>query len=319
MQARAVSLSSFFEHVSQAQSSFLSLYVFVGEQYPSLFVARVLALLKHHYVLAAHQLDITARTDAEIKSMLSMSFLGQRSSFYVGNLSVLSSKERLYWRSYLEQYEGPHTVICFDTACLDIQRTDAMHVQLPTHISRTDFKQIGSLFGCKGVLFDRFADALYERCAEVGLDTAAILFEYAQLVGKGTDQFFDEWLFNIVSLETSLFRLSQHFFAKDARLFFAQWEQVKNHYPAQFFVSYWSEQLWTGHLFTLLAKEGKITEARKIGYRLPFSFIQRQWHRYQHGELKKAHDALIALDSGIKLGAPDAVIDLFYSSFFQNM
>jgi hypothetical protein len=210
-------------------------------------------------------------------------------------------------------------VICFDAAPLDTPRHDAMHIELPLHISRTEFKQVGGLFGCKGPNFERFADLLYERCAEVKLDTAALLFEYANLIGKGAEQFFDEWLFNIVSLETSLFRLSQHFFAKDARLFFAQWEQVRNHYPVHFFVSYWSEQLWAGHLFTLLAKQGKITEARKIGYRLPFSFIQRQWHRYQNGELKKAHEALIALDSGIKLGAPEAIIDLFYSSFFQGL
>jgi hypothetical protein len=118
--------------------------------------------------------------------------------------------------------------------------------------------------------------------------------------------------------ELSLFTLSQYFFARDGMRFFKQWSILKDQYAAPFWISFWSEQLWRASSFIELSEQHNFAEAKRISFKLPFSFIQRDWKNVTVQELKRAHDVLYHCDCAIKNGGDPNVLELFYTDYLQR-
>ena len=59
-------------------------------------------------------------------------------------------------------------------------------------------------------------------------------------------------------------------------------------------------------------------DAKRISYRLPFSFINGGWKKINSEELKNAHHFIYNLDYNIKNGAGTYGLELLYSKFFQG-
>lgn len=161
-------------------------------------------------------------------------------------------------------------------------------------------------------------DALYARTPNLSVDQIYLFMRYAALMGKNQREFIDQWLGLLVSSEKSLFTLSQHFFAQESKKFFALWGTISADYPPAFWVVFWSEQLFRASCYVQLMQQRKIAEAKRISFRLPFSFMQRDWRLYKPHMLRDAHAVIYAIDFNIKNGASDAALDLFYSQFFQR-
>ena len=100
----------------------------------------------------------------------------------------------------------------------------------------------------------------------------------------------------IVAPDYSLFMLSTFFFGKKKKSFFALWLGVKDLYPEAFWTSYWSEQIFRAYGYSQYAKRQDFTKAKKIGYRLPFSFIQKDWRSVEQSALVKAHQSIYSAD-----------------------
>ena len=105
---------------------------------------------------------------------------------------------------------------------------------------------------------------------------------YAKVLGANTDYFISAWLEKIITPERSLFTLSTYFFAKKAQLFFAEWKNIFGQYSEQFWIAFWSEQLWRAHHYVDYSKAKQFALAKKIGYRLPFTFMQRIGNNSNH-------------------------------------
>ena len=58
-------------------------------------------------------------------------------------------------------------------------------------------------------------------------------------------------------------------------------------------------------------------DAKQISFRLPFTFVQKDWRSYSIRELKNAHQFIYTLDYDFKHGSTMA-FDLFFSKFFSN-
>ena len=71
-------------------------------------------------------------------------------------------------------------------------------------------------------------------------------------------------------------------------------------------------------MYADLMKQKKQAEAKKAQYKLPFSFINRDWHMYSLDELRNAHDCLTKIDFQLKNGASDIGLEYFYTQFFDN-
>ncbi len=291
------------------------------QQYPLLFFSALLRQIKKRHDMPIEIIDLSVQDIASVKGRLETSFLGQRVFCWLRNISDVSVKVRKELFSYLATYTGPNNVAFFayhaDVSRLELQWLDVL---IPEAIDRNQFVILATkMYGMPEVYARQCAPLLVNPQASMQVDDACLLTQYAMLIGgKNITHFTTEWLDRLIKPKSSLFILSKHFFAKDARSFFPVWLHISKQYPMQFWIAFWSEQLWSAAAYVSLMRRNDRIEAKKVANRLPVTFLQKNWSDYSVRELKKAHDCIYAIDYAIKNGSSEFGLDLFYSQFFQN-
>ena len=141
---------------------------------------------------------------------------------------------------------------------------------------------------------------------------------YQSVIGRKSEAFFAQWLSKIITPNKSLFSLSQYLFARQSQAFLQQWKALKDDFPDEFWIAYWSEQLWQAALFVMRAKAQGYDAAKRGAFRLPFSFINKDWQKHNEQSLVAAHDALYKLDYNLKNSAGGHGLELWYAIFFAS-
>jgi hypothetical protein len=291
------------------------------QHYPLLFFSVLLQQIKKRHDLPVEMIDLSVQDVALVKGRLETSFLGQTIFCWLRNISDVPVKVRKELLSYLATYTGPNKVAFFayhgDVPRVELRWLDML---IPEAIDRNQFVTLATqMYGMQELYARQCAPLLVNPQATMQLDDACLLTQYAMLVGsKNVSHFTAEWLDQLIKPKSSLFILSKHFFAKDARSFFPVWLQISKQYPMQFWIAFWSEQLWSAAAYVNLMRKNDRIEAKKVSNRLPVTFLQKNWRDYSMRELKKAHDCIYALDHALKNGGSEFGLDLFYSQFFQN-
>ena len=294
-------------------SSKPSLCFAIKGAYPRLFFSHIIQHAKA--VIPIEHLNMYTRSKNEIKAQLETSFLGMQRSYWLGSLDELSKKDQSYWLSYIRMYQGPNRVL-YTISAIDAQKND---IAVPESVNKSFFVQLFQFFVREKTLLDtRRIDELFARTDSMELDTACLLLHYIQVLGAKSKLFFDQWLDQLVVPKTSLFHLSQHFFSKQRTFFFREWHAIKDTYHEQFWISYWSDQIWRAHFYCDLMKRGNIAEAKKMGFRLPFRFLQRDYKQCNMQELYTAHQALYELDYALKNGGDPIGLDIFFFRYFAD-
>ncbi len=252
-------------------------------------------------------------SEQDLKALLSMSFLGDSQWYVLKDFSELTAVVQKKYYSYLTSYTGPHHVVCIVDETFEIK--DSLQcIDISGELSRSLFSRL-CLFIHPGASHNpHFVNTLFEYCKSISLDVAFMFVHYAQFLGRNQDLFFKTWLQRIIEPESSLFTLSQHFFAKDVTRFLGLWSKMMKLYPDEFWVSYWSEQLWQAAIFLQMADKRDLS-LKKFVNRLPFSFMQKDWRLYSLDELKQAHSFLYDTDFQLKNGAGSGGVDLFCLKF----
>ncbi len=289
---------------------------FKGQEYSLLFFSLLMQKMHTVHDIQVQTLSVQEAELSSIKSQLSMSFLGINQMFWLGNLADLDEKKKRAWLAYISTYTGPHMLVFFlDEA----DGTKIDFVDLPPVMNETLYQALQLFFkpdlAGKSKQFNKKLFADYDK---MSLDTTCMILEYQTVVGTGTQEFIDEWLPKIVASDKSLFTLSQYFFSKSSTSFMKLWHDVRAEYPDVFWVTFWSEQIWRAYYVAKLYQEKKIVDAKKISYRLPFSFLQRDWRKSTLTELRNAHDYVYNLDYALKNGSGENGLDLFFTKFFSK-
>lgn len=290
----------------------------VEEEYPLLFFS---SFLRKHDTAQIFYLDVAKRTVQEVKAQLETSFLGLQRTYWLGALHQLPKKKAQDWLVYLHGYQGPNCIVFAISDDLMTPYKKKMGsiegVVIPVRITHPMFVQLFTLLVREPRPMDkRYIEQLYMRADKIDLDVACVLMHYIQVLGSKAQEFFAEWLDLLVVPETSLFKLSQYFFAQQKTTFFKVWHTIKDEYPEQFLISFWSEQLWRAFFYCQAMSRRNIADAKKIGYRLPFSFLQKDYRLYKIDQLRQAHQCLYDLDYSLKNGGDPIGLDLFFSRFF---
>lgn len=290
--------------------------VFQSSSYPLLFFALLRTLWLKKNSIKTDPVDFTADNN-NLKALFATSFLGDSSTYWLGNLTALESSELSTWCNYLQQYTGPHNLIVF---CEDSQKfitTDWLTLHaIPATISLQQYTELAQLINLTPNA--TFAQHIFSRYPTITLDQACLLLQYQQVTGKSSGQFFKDWLELLIPEKRSLFSLSQAFFAKQPKAFFQLLLKINTDYPIEFWVAYWSEQLWQAIIFIGYAQAGNILEGKKHVTRLPFSFTQKDWRLSTIQELTNAHEFLMHLDYLVKNGGADYGLEIFYAKFLSN-
>lgn len=290
------------------------------KEYPLLFFTQFLAWTKRIKSIVL-VLDLE-RDDADdrLRAQLQTSFLGECGFYWLGNLSNLSEKRFKLWVPFIQQYSGPHCLAFYvhEDAKLTLA-ADVPSVVVPNKVMWPSFELLlglesdlpkGTIAACRR-LCGAYPEAL-------PLDSMYVLLRYAILLGERQQEFTQQWLDQIMVNEQSLFTLSQYFFARNPASFFTYWRKIGGEYPEVFWVAYWSDQVWRAFLYSSLMRERRAVEAKKLGFRLPFSFLNTDWRAWTPEDLKKAHEQLYSLDYSLKNGGSSSGIDLFYSLFLTK-
>lgn len=310
-------LNEFFAH--SEQKDFLHSIRIINIIWPSkpaiLFLQAFLNRLK---VIKQQQLvmcDMQEQSSAAIQSQLAMSFLGT-SCIYSIDLCGESTKLDVTLRSYLDSYTGTHLIIVGTSQDHALrERADVAHLFVEEVLDQANYCVLYKFLHDGEISDKRFVQELFRRSPKISLDMALIMMHYQLFVGKNIQHFFSTWFDRIVEQKQSLFILSQHLFARDAQRFYLAWQYVAQEYPSEFWIAFWSEQIWQAIIFITIAKQEGVLAAKKSVSRLPFSFMQKDWNRHTLEQLTLAHDRLYQIDYANKNGAITEALDIWYAKF----
>jgi hypothetical protein len=289
------------------------------DNYPLLFFSLLFSWLRKEQSLRIVSIDVEHQKESLMQAQLETSFLGSSLFYWLGNFSKYSKKMQNQWIAYLQKYQGPHTVAFFLTKETSVSFSDyASIVTIPSIISYEEMLQLQQLFFISSEASRQFIEQVTKKRQKISLDLFCLFLNYGLLSGKSSEGFFSDWIDHLLPLQPSLFELSQYFFAKNRQQFFLKWVQIHNDYNAQFWVTFWSEQLWRAALWTNLSRNKSFNEAKKIQFKLPFSFLRYDWKKYYFAELQSAHQFITSADYHLKNNSSVYVFDLFFSKFFLN-
>lgn len=263
-------------------------------------------------------MDTETHSFHDIKAQLETSFLGNRMLYWVKNIHTLDAATRKAWLSYVQTYEGPHTLLYWSSDHKIVAKEEVLVIELPDYCSLALYIALYRSFypslGCDTT----FVTHLFEQSSTMTLDEACLVMGYQSVIGKKHDTFFAQWLSKLIIPEKSLFLLSQYLFARQSKLFLQHWKSLKADFPDEFWVAYWSEQMWQAALFIMRARKDGYDVARKAAYKLPFSFMNKDWQKYTQESLIQAHQFLWKLDHRLKNSAGTCGLELWYSLFLHN-
>lgn len=287
---------------------------FTGPVYPSLFFFHLKKAVTIKYSLQVVDLE---QPFSAIQTQCSMSFLGQHNTLWLGNVSSLSPKQQQKLLNFCASYNGPHTLWLFCTEPEKYPDANWQIFNLPETVSFDEYKalcvawysQLSTRVDALAPVFDRYT---------VDLLFASVLLQYHLVLGRQTDAFIQDWCSKLVKPEHSLFTLSAHFFGKKATPFFRLWKSMGPNYPATFWASYWSEQLFRASCVTQLLQDGNYAHAKKLSYRLPFSFMQREYKRTDCAQLEQAHQFMYEYDVHIKNSGTVEFLEVMFSAYFTG-
>ncbi len=262
-------------------------------------------------------LDVSKDSLGHISAHIETSFLGNECMYWLRGFQEIDKKSREQLYEYLSTYHGPHRLIIFDTeANLSKFFSKQLVVKIPSTITR----EIVLLLIRTVIQDERSAHSLQLLCQsyqKVSLDQACMMHMYSAVLSKHEDA--AKHLEQILEPEQSLFMVSQYFFAKQSTQFFGCWERIEKTYPATFWTVFWSEQLWRAYHVRYFLDFGQPQHAKSMGFRLPFTYLQRDWKKTTRSELRTAHQWIYQLDLNLKNSHEiEAGFILFYTKFFLN-
>ena len=327
------------------QNSAVHWFVYKDEEHcPSSFFVQVRRMAEVHGDLSVQPLRVEQGLSAAY-GQLQTSFLG---SFWRYSLSSssLDARETRELLSYAEQYQGPHKLMLFITSEQAQTLKNQTIIQLDEPVDEAVCLKLASFLGyVLSLSAQRMIRRIFKENPRISLASALMIIEYTLLAGAllagsssadiqdalnsfdperirqnaAHDVLVEEALFEqikgMLKSESSLFTLSQLFFAKQPEAFYRYLAAIESIYPEQFWISFWSEQLYRAFFYVTYMKKGNQSEAQKIGARLPFSFLQRDWRKHEPADLAQAHAFLYELDSALKNSRGELGFDRFYHTF----
>ena len=306
----------------QNASSYLSLnsknykrvICFCGAQYPLIFFT-----FFSRYIINLERINLSFTPFDQLIALLETQFLGQDKIYFLGDISILDKRTKEQLFTYLAAYQGPHMILLFNN---EEKHTVYSFFEIVIVSQSISYQAMTQLIF---FLPDNWQKSLIPMVKKIvkskqhfNLEQAILILYYSSVVGRTLDQFFTAWFPLIYIQDSSLFSLCQYFFSRNSKQFFILWHQLAPSFPETFWITYFSEQTWRAYYYIQLQEQGHILEAKKISYRLPFSFIQKDWRHVNCNELLAAHHFLYTADRSIKTSTGHGYIDLFLAKFLSK-
>jgi hypothetical protein len=313
-------LSKYIKDASNLlEQSDSSVVIFQGAIYSHLFFMNMFDRIKTESTTDFKTIDIQSG-DFAFKSQLSTSFLGMHCIYWLGDTSGLKAKQKDDLMQYLAGYNGPHKVIVFVDAKIEIAQSK--HLTVVSMKDKYFFDDAKSLWVTTNLQEVQknvaFFNQIYKIKNSFTLDELCLLKNYQDLITAESQEFYESWVTRLVVPDTSLFTLSQLLFEKKEEAFFKLWLQVKSLYADMFWIAFWSDQFYRSYFFIAFTQEENFAAVKQVSFGLSFSFMKQSYKQYKLDELQNFHEALYAVDSSLKNGGSSYQIDQLYIEFFSG-
>jgi hypothetical protein len=312
-------LSQFIKQsVQHFDNPSLFVFVFKGSVYPHIFFSHLFDLLAEKLSYEQKFLDLQ---ESSWKAQLSTSFLGMSCIYWLSDLTVLKPKQKEELLLFLQEYQGPHKIILFGDAKTEVScKKNGMMIVCPDKIFYDDAKHFLSAKDLSQASQQAvFLQKIYKVKTYFSLDELYSVQEYASLVPEDASEFYDRWMSRLVVPETSLFQLSQLLFEKNEEKFFALWLLMKDLYTPMFWVSFWSDQMYKAYFYIEFFSNNNSARTKAMSFGLPFSFIKYGYKNYKLDEIQKFHQALFKVDTVLKQGSNEYILDAVLAQFFSTV
>jgi hypothetical protein len=298
-------------------------FCFIGNEYPITFFGTLFDTLSKKSILPSpyQRLFLESTEKRLLHATLSQSMLGSTSFYWLGNVS--EEKETKGTQETINMfmaYKGPHTLAFFlssESKFLPKKSDDLIRMD-----SMIDYSSFQALMLFVGASLDAkkqsFAKSLFAANTSISLDLCCMLLNYLDLISSKYLDDYTPYLTSLVGSLPSLSLLSELFFAKNTQRFFQVWAQVSKEYPDVFWIVFWSEQLWKACHVTRYLHEKDFVQAKRMSFRLPYTFINRDWQKSSTKELACAYEFLYHMDYALKNGSTFCGLDLFYMNYFMG-
>lgn len=299
------------------------IYCFRSKQYPVMFFATLFQSLISKNLLEQkpQMLQASIVENSTILHTLSSSFLGNTTFYNLGEIGIKSDKKTSELLKFLASYEGPNKILFFlssEASNFDPKTKLCKVIYLDDEIDFKTFTLLANAFGKEKILQKQFLiKKIFDRTKTLSLDTFCMILEYLDLAGSNNKEF-EKFISHIIESKESLHTLSKHFFSKNSFELLNTWIKIKDDYPLIFWITFWSEQLWQAFNATKLLENGKLIEAKKIGYRLPFIFFNQLWKNCNTEEMASAHNFIYLADFHLKNGSLFDFFELFFSKYLSG-
>ena len=304
-------------------------FFFHGADYPLRFFSSLIAQLIEMKVFERelrsslpHQFTSSplARTYLQsIKTQLNQSFLGNFQTYWLGNMSSVSKKERTALLTFLNAHRPGHSCFWFINTDDAEKFTDAVSVELPAIVDTQTLVGLNDFFSfVQHPKKIEFAQRVAPSIAGFGLDDACMLLSHLSCVSVKDLSQFEQNIPRLFESHLPLSVLSKSFFAKNVQDFYAAWVELEGKYPFMFWIAFWSEQMWRAYNVVYFLKHDNFIGAKRMSYRLPPDFMRFGWRNISLDELAIRHKFLYDADFAYKTGSTFNSLEVFFSNHFMG-
>lgn len=291
--------------------------------YPFIFFHELFAYLDKHSLFPLpfyYAGDSSFESGTQLSPRLFQTVLGQEHFYWLGALT--QSKQQ--HQKVLFDYQGPHIlgffIENFDEKSVLGKGNETLFISLSSTLTLTETELLLASYG-KRLHEEKslFLKRLFEQSKTLSLIFVHQLFVWLDSINVSSLEQFEDYITKTQKLDkSSLVLLTEYFFARDAYKFFAQWQLLEATFSAAFWISFWAECLWQAYFVRDCMEKRDFAKAKKIGFRLPFSFMKSDWKKHSKEDLAQLYALLYQVDFSFKRGSHFCLFDLFYVSHFSK-
>ena len=313
-----MNLDTFITSITQSPEllSGIFVYIFSSEVSCVSLQTELISYFKNKYCPEGSYIILDCETVSveSLVAYLTMPLFGA-GVYSIKNSRMLTGQAKKFYGTFLPEYKGPQYIFLHDHALDMLESAACLKIVLPDKITAELYALCAQVF--YGLTDKLFVQELFSKYTVLSCEQAFLLLKYQRILGAKASVLLPYWFDKLLEPHYSLFTLSSYLFAGQRTEFFTLWASVSGEYPQEFWVAFWSEQLWQALLFINKQQTCGLAEAKKLAVRLPFSFMQKDWRRYTCVYLTQAHTALYTLDTRIKNGAEfQSLFDIWFYKFF---
>lgn len=297
-------------------------YVFVCTVHSSEMLAHIPFLF--NLLCAAKQislitLSVREKSLHDIKEILESSFLGKTNWYAIYDLEHHAKNSATLLLNYLLQYTGPHhLIVCYSVEYAHASLLQKQSVELPIELS---VQQVTDLGLPPRICNAQTIQLLLANNTIFSLASFLSTLPYIPVLGKALIPIFQEsYLPRLIKAEVgSLFIFTDLFWQRKSTLFYEQWAHLKQMYVPQFWITFWSDQLFRACCYAVAMRAKENAVAQQIAARkLSFWYIKSGWQKTDVNVLAALHDMLYAIDYRSKTGGDAEMIEYIYQRWFNR-